>query len=95
MLVKGVGLPAHPAYTSPTNPAAKVREHAKLLRDPTLKLGDSNKGVEKLYQLTTLENPPLRLVLGKNAFAPIREQLHIVEKDMNEYESWSEDLLEA
>ena len=59
-----------------------------------MKLGDPKKAVSKIWELAALENPPLRLVLGKDAFMHIRGQVESVTAEIAKYESWSGDLQE-
>ena len=56
---------------------------------------DVAKAVAKIYELTLLPTPPLRLVLGKDALRNVRKQLGLVADDVDTFESWSEDLLES
>ena len=55
--------------------------------------GDAQKAVVKIYELTELESPPLRLPLGKDAVGAIKAKLTDILTNVQEYESWSEDLL--
>ena len=59
---------------------------------PKLNWNNMEKGVAKICQLATLDNPPLHFPLGKDAFGYIRKQLEVLTRDMEQYESWSEDL---
>nr|VWO98275.1 Peroxisomal hydratase-dehydrogenase-epimerase [Ganoderma boninense] len=54
--------------------------------------GDPEKGVQKMWELSKLENPPLRLVLGKDINKHAREYVAQLTKEMGEYESWSDHL---
>lgn len=53
---------------------------------------DLEKGVAKIYQLSTLENPPLHLVFGNDAYEATRKQIALLTKEMDEYESWSQEI---
>lgn len=57
-------------------------------------MGDVQKAVQKIYDVAKLPDPPMRLVLGKDAVETIRGQLGKVLEDVAKYEAWSEDLLE-
>ena len=85
-------MPPPEAYAGPTVPAAQVRKMLTGLG--SMKLGDPKKAVSKIWELTALENPPLRLVLGKDAFMHIRGQVESVTAEIAKYESWSDNLQE-
>lgn len=88
-------VPVHRAYTKPDSAAAKQRALEEVAYDdPTNKIGDMDKAVEKIWDLSTLTKPPLRLPLGKDSVAEIRAQLQNITVDLDAYEGWSEDLLE-
>lgn len=91
-LKNAVMLPPPASYTGPTVPAAMIRKALSSLADPGLKLGDPSKGVKKIYELSNLSDPPLRLALGKDAIDGIRNQQQGVTADLEKYESWSDDL---
>ena len=54
--------------------------------------GDLQKAVAKIHELGSLDNPPLRLPLGKDAVQAFRAQIASVTANVDLYESWSEDL---
>ena len=54
--------------------------------------GDTSKAAVVIYKLSELENPPMRLPLGKHAVRLAREKMEAVKKDVDLYESWSEGL---
>ena len=89
-LKNSVILPPPTAYTAATVPAAMIRKGLSSLAE--LKLGDPNKGVNKIFELSSLSDPPLRLVLGKDAISYIRSQQTVITTDLEKYESWSDDL---
>ena len=92
VLGKSVVCPPHPAYTKPTLPSVTAR---RLLTDPAgpkLSWNNMEKGVAKIYQLTTLDDPPLHFPLGKDSVSLIRDQIEALTKDLERYESWSADL---
>lgn len=82
--------PAHPAYAQPTVPAALVRKSLESLGSH--KLGDPKKAMERLYELASLSEPPMRLVLGNDALNYIRQQQQYVQADLDKYEVWSDSL---
>jgi hypothetical protein len=57
-------------------------------------LCDVEKGIPKMFELTRLPAPPLRLILGPDAVVGVRKQLKLVADDLAAYEAWSDDLLE-
>lgn len=85
-------VPAPEAYTGATVPAAHVRKMLEGMG--SAKLGDPKKAVAKIWELAALESPPMRLVLGKDAFMHVRGQLESVTTEIAKYESWSDDLQE-
>lgn len=92
---KAAQFPAHPAYTKPDGHVAKQREYEKIAYDdPANKMGDVEKAAQKIFDLSNLAEPPLRLPLGKDSVAEIRSQLQRIAADLDAYEEWSGDLLE-
>lgn len=85
--------PAPEAYIGPTVPAAQIRKMLEGMH--SMKLGDPTKAVAKIWELAALADPPLRLLLGKDAFMHVRGQLESVTTEIAKYESWSDDLQEA
>lgn len=84
-------IPAHPAYTNPSAPAAQIRKSLESLADH--KLGDASKAVKRIYELAALPEPPMRLILGQDGIRYIRAQQQKITSDLEKYESWSTDLL--
>ncbi|KAM5540770.1 hypothetical protein V8D89_005414 [Ganoderma adspersum] len=81
--------PAHPAYDRPELPAAAFRSTWAGFVPP----GDPRKGMETVYKLASLEQPPLRLQLGKDAVGAARAKTSAFLADTDKYESWSEGLV--
>ena len=54
---------------------------------------DPVRGVEKIWQLTTLSNPPQHLPLGKDAVKFMKDQGALFIEAARAYESWSDDLV--
>ncbi|CAL1703540.1 unnamed protein product [Somion occarium] len=87
---KSVVFPIHPAYTNPTLPGTIFRAFLASGKE----IGsDTAQGVEKIYELACLSEPPMRLALGIDAIRDIRAELKGVEADVGKYESWSEGLV--
>ena len=53
--------------------------------------GDPIKASKAIYEITKLENPPLRLPLGKTAIASIMQKLESVTNDLNTFKTVAED----
>ncbi len=86
--------PVPEVYLGPTSGFLKATAGLAELEKPDFKTGDPKKGAQKIYKLSTLENPPLRLVLGQDALFSARTHLQEVVKEVEEYESWSADVRE-
>ena len=78
-----------PAYSSPSLPTNLVRgfigSGARMGSDPA-------KAVQRIYDLSLLPNPPMRLLLGKDSVGGVKAQVRKIEEDANNYEKWSEGL---
>ena len=84
-------LEVHPAYTKSALPSVTARDQ---FCAPGFKFpGDAQKAMEKVYELAYFDEPPARLVLGKDALSAIKTKLEAVNAEMNKFESWSDDLL--
>lgn len=94
MAHKAVTLPPAKGYEDPSTPAAKGRAVVKAAQDAGVRCGDLGKTIDKIYELTELEHPPFRFIVGKDSLSVVRAHLENLDRDMDEYESWSEDLLE-
>lgn len=81
-------------YLAPTSGFIKETAQFAELAKPDFKTGDAYKASQKLYELSTVENPPLRLVLGQDAIGSARGHLEGVLNEITAYESWSADLSE-
>jgi hypothetical protein len=82
-------IPAHPAYVGPTMMASMVREGIRGLHIN----GDPKKAVQAMYNVTTLADPPLRLLLGKDCIANTRAKVKRLVGDIDKYEAWSDGLV--
>ena len=92
---KGTTLPVHSAYTE-TESITRTRELFAAAWDPrgAMRIGDVDKATQKIYEISKLENPPMRLSLGKDCLELTRAQVQRLTVDLDECEKWSEDLLE-
>ncbi len=80
--------PEHPAYSNPNLPVTQMRKHW----DSFSPKGDAQKGVDAFYKIASLENPPLRVPLGKDSIAMLRKKIASLTADVDNYEYLSEDL---
>lgn len=85
-----VRAPVHPAYTKPS--LASVQMRGWLLNKDLRIGGDPAKAVAKVYELSKLPDPPMRLALGKETVSTFRDVMKGIAADVDKYESWSEDL---
>ena len=86
--------PRHPAYTDPTMMTSLVRGafEQSASEAATFPYSDTAKGVEKLYELSLLDSPPLRLPLGPDGVQWVREHIASLSTDVDKYASWSDGL---
>ncbi|PIL29258.1 hypothetical protein GSI_09308 [Ganoderma sinense ZZ0214-1] len=82
--------PTHPAYDKPELPAAAFKSIWAQFR--VVSSGDARKGMETVYELTSLEQSSLYFSLWREAVAAVRAKTNAVLEDTNKYESWSEGL---
>ncbi|KAH9843767.1 uncharacterized protein C8Q71DRAFT_729992 [Rhodofomes roseus] len=85
-----VRIPPHPAYTKSTATTTKVREWVK--EDSFDTPADAGKAVAAIYRIAQLPDPPLHLVLGKDAVERVRGKAAKLLADIDRFASWSEDL---
>ncbi|KAI0823260.1 NAD-P-binding protein [Trametes gibbosa] len=78
----------HPAYTYPASPVTRHRAALGGFVPP----GDPIKAAEAFYKAALLPNPPLHLLLGKDSLSMTKGMMGELEKDIKDYESWSDDL---
>lgn len=88
MFGKFQGPKPHPAYDAPTNPTVFMRSFYESYVPP----GDPKKGMEVVYKLSSLEDPPLYFPLGKDTVAAYKSKAATLLKSVEQYESWSEDV---
>ena len=91
--------PQHPAYTfEGANASAATREwilkseEGDVEAQKKLGFSDTTKAVQKIYELSELPNPPLRLLLGKDINKLAREYIAQLTQEADAYEAWSDDL---
>ena len=94
---KGAQFPLHPAYTKPDGVVNQTRKFIDVTTQPTrgeVPSGDTRKAAKRIHELSLLPEPPLRLILGKDALGYVRTQVQMMTENFDAYESWSEDLME-
>jgi len=84
-----VTIAPHPAYVKPTLHSVMVRQH---LKSNQQLVGNVTKGVEKIYKLTELADPPLHFPLGKDAIGVAKKKTARLAEETDKYSSWSEGL---
>ncbi|KAH9932811.1 NAD-P-binding protein [Epithele typhae] len=81
--------PPHPAYTSPTLPTVIFRALNGAI---PLEWKDAVKCAEVFYRAGVMDDPPLHLVVGRDAIGATRQQLAALSTTLDKFESWSEGL---
>ncbi|KAI0337085.1 NAD(P)-binding protein [Trametopsis cervina] len=79
----------------PTAGIVKMDELLGYMTQPGAKLGDVKKAADRIYKLSTMPDPPLRLPLGDDAVHQLRLQLGKMLAEVNKYAEWAEGLVEA
>ncbi|GJE88358.1 SDR family oxidoreductase [Phanerochaete sordida] len=87
-------LPSHPSYTDGEAPAAQGRKLLKNARDSRIQSGDPVKTAHKIYELSTVKKPPLRLVIGLDSLGIVQAHLDKIHEELETYKPWSNSLLE-
>ncbi|KAI0763680.1 hypothetical protein BC629DRAFT_971719 [Irpex lacteus] len=93
-LGKVAPIPLPEAYKSPNSGVIKAEKLYDAADTSQQKIGDPRKAAAKVYELSNLENPPLRLLLGQDTLQYVRRQLDRISSDAEGYSSWSTDILE-
>lgn len=93
--VKSPTLPVHHAYAS-AQFVVRIRGILDLVADPAkpIPLGDVNKAVNAIYEMSTFEELPLRVFLGRECVDKVREKYRRVGADLDGSDKWSAALLE-
>ena len=94
MMLKNFDVYEHPSYTNPAVEGVAIRQaFANFDPDNTpFVRGDPDKLSEVVYRLTGMEDPPLWLPLGKDAYVRARAKIARYLADIDKYESLSDDL---
>lgn len=72
----------HPAYDHLDAKTQMTKRHGTQVGDPT-------KGAKAMYQFAIMEDPPLRVVIGSDAYKAIFDKLGKYEKNYKKYEQLS------
>lgn len=78
----------HPAYINPGLPGSQIRQF--VVSDNVD--GDADKAVVAIEKLSHLDDVPMRLPLHRKVVASARDKIKSLTEDVNNFESWSEDL---
>lgn len=81
-------LPVPPAYNKPTLSTFVIRG----LVNDTSTGADPRKAVKQFYKVASLPDPPIRIAIGQDAIAAIKQQVTKIAEGVDTYASWSEDL---
>jgi len=83
---------SHPAYES--NPDLVGSQTRTMLAkvDPSMIKGDPDKLAKRLFELSQLEEPPLRVLLGAEGPAMWGPKLEADEKERKKYAEWADGL---
>ena len=86
-------LPTHPAYSEPSSVVNQAKEFiAAQFAEDAKGILNMDKVVERFFEATKLESPPLRLPLGHVGIKRIRDHMKLVAENIDSYESWSDGL---
>jgi hypothetical protein len=83
------GIFTHPAYKDMPATTSNV---LRAMNGNVPLNGDPKKAAKALWKLSKLENPPLRLALGKDAVEVVRRQADLLKQGADEFANWSNDL---
>ena len=86
-------IPQPPAYADPSLPTSVMRQVYAHPESLPFELGDPAKGVEKIFELSRLSNPPLQFPLGRDAIKFLSDATAEHTKIVEEYASWSDGLV--
>ncbi|KAI0738869.1 NAD-P-binding protein [Daedaleopsis nitida] len=89
MLPKASFPPPHPAYSNPELPCNRTREAS--IRSMVV-WKDPRKCAEVFYRIGLLPDPPLRIVVGRDAIEAARRKIAELTETVDKYEQWSEGL---
>lgn len=75
----------------------QAREYFDTTWNPSrpTRIGDVDKAVARIYEVSALERIPSRLFLGSDSVAGVRSKLQRVAAEVDESEQWAQGLLEG
>lgn len=79
---------SHPAYEAPTSPTAGLAG----FYDSYVPPGDPRKGMEVVYKLASLADPPLYFPLSPASVAAYKSRAKLLLESAEKYASWSENV---
>ncbi|OJT10626.1 hypothetical protein TRAPUB_12874 [Trametes pubescens] len=92
-------VPQHPAYANPALPVyhergAFLKSGGQELPDSSADLepADTSRAVAKIIEFSRLPSPPLHFPLGKDAISAVRDKVKTLVEEIDQYESWSDNL---
>lgn len=91
-------VPQHPAYTNPALPVynfrgAFLKGAGKEADTPAdLAPADTSLAVAKIIEFSRVASLPLHFPLGKDSIGLIREKIRALTEEIDQYESWSDNL---
>ncbi|KAI0337084.1 NAD(P)-binding protein [Trametopsis cervina] len=93
---RAVRVPIPDVYINPKPTAGLLKANEMLghILKPETKLGDAKKAVDKIYELSVMTDPPLRLHLGGDATQQLRLYFQGNLEEVNKYADWSANLVE-
>ncbi len=84
--------PAHPAYIANAGLPTSIMRNGTL--DDLVTWKSARRSAELFYMTTSLPEPPLHLVVGKDAIEATRKKIASLSELVDTYENWSEGLEE-
>lgn len=82
---------SHPAYTNPQLLGNITRSMLENV-DPKIIKGDPDKLAKRLYELATLADPPLRVMLGAEGPVMLKPKLEKDAAEREKYAAWAQGL---
>lgn len=82
---------SHPAYSNPQLIGNITRSMLTKV-DPTMIKGDPDKLAKRLYELATVPEPPVRVLLGMEGPAMLKPKLEKDAAEREKYAAWAEGL---
>ncbi len=84
--------PEHPAYAANASLPTTALRHGRL--DDFVTWKNTRRSVEVFYKAASIPDPPLHLLVGKDAVDAARKKIASLTESVVKYEAWSEGLEE-